>query len=683
MAKRKRQKRKHSFAPDRGLAQNLPPTLINERNTPQCQNAKFRFGEVSKSTGYSLFASDSLPLSNDGTGTGLRVMALPSHTSLAGSTSNFAITLKDTFIYDASKKRWRAMGRVAEDCEDAWTTASDVTDSNETDNKVGTNARKFVATSSYTGNAMLAFEDTPHTNQDYSAFNRVHFWIKSTLAQESGDLLLRFAQDDTLGGTTADATIPALTADTWVYLALDIDLSSIDSLDSVGLVTSAGFDDTVTQTIRIDDIRASTKYTGTKDDQFTFCSQAGAGSSQEAVPTWFLVLTNGVDQIRTWASGDEFGAITGTLGTGTISTSRVAASFVDTLHLMNNTENSNPIPQRDRFGDTAEIDDWITGVAGFVDSIDTPGGILAATLLGPYLVAYKEDGIVVFQYNGNASPVVDKTSRVTGNQFFATKAIASANNVDYFLTRDNVRMFAGLYEAPPIGDPIRDELLSTFDFSKLNEAHAFVQPGYHRIWFVIPHTDTNADTATKFYTYDYLEKTWTKGEFADYITSSGTFEGGSTTTWAQLTGTWAAQVGAWSDFPAESQDKIVLLGDKDGNTYQMSDIVFSYNDTAIDAEWETKDFALTPDYMERAMRAARVSFVARGDVISLSYSVDSGVTWTEIITDQALTPKDVEYNVALNFSTPKVRFRVHDDTDEKNFFLSSISFEYIFTTTRE
>ncbi len=703
MAKRKRQRRKHSFAPDRGLVQNQTPTLINERNTPSCNNVKFRNGEVSKSPGYTLFASDGLPLGNNGT-TGSRVMALPDFTLLNGSVQYLAITIEDAFLFNATTKRWGPMGVVVDACETAWTAAdagANVTASAVTDRKVGDKAVKFVievGTGEFAAGDDIGYKSI--SNVDYSADNRVHFWIKSSIAQGAGDIILRFSDDAAIGtgNDYADVDVPALTAATWHRFDLDIDLSDIDSCSSVGLTTLSGtgkFDDSVDSDVYIDQVIVSTKWPHSpdKDDQWSFARQAGAGTSQESTPTWFLVGSNGAtgaagNAVNIWSwngSDDEFTALTGSLDSNVIGSAKVVVSYTDTLGLMNTYEQLGgtevTIPQRFRFGDTAELDDWTTGVAGFIDSYDTPGGILAATLLGPYLVAYKTDGIILFQYNGNASPVMDRDARVTGNQFFAYKAIASANNIDYFLTRENVRIFAGLHDAPAIGDPIRDELFSLLDFSKKLECFAFVQPGYHRIWFVIPHTE--GTTTTKFYTYDYIEKTWTKGEFADYITCAGFYEGGGSLTIDQASGTIDAQIGTIDDQTSEGTDRVVLLGDKGGYTYQLSETDYSYHDTAIDAEWQSKDFSLAPDYMERAMRFGRLSYVARGNQLSVSYSVDSGANWTEIITDQTLTTDRAEYNIALNFSAPKIRFKAHDDTINYNFWLSSLSIEYIFSTTRE
>ncbi len=684
MVRIRRQRIKHTFAPDRGLAQNLPSTLINERQTPECSNVKFRFGEVSKSPGYVKFGSESLPLSNDGSA-GSRVMALPDFTTLAGTKSYLALTLKDAFIYNTGTFRWRAMGRTAEDCEGAWTTAANVTDSNDTsDYKVGSASLKLVATSSYTKNAMFAYKDIAHSDQNYSAYDRVHFWIKSTLAQDAGDLIIRFAQDDALGGTTASVNVPALSAATWYYLSLDLDLSSITSCDSVGLVTSTGFDDTTTQTIWIDDIRASTKWTGSPgtDDQWTWASQAGAGASQETAPTWFKMLANGKSGIFKWdGTAVEFTTITGTLGAGTLTQCKVLASYKDTLHAMNTSENSINAPQRDRFGDTAEEDDWTTGVSGYIDCYDTPGEILASTILGPYLVVYKEDGIILLEHNSAATPIYDKTARITGSQFFATKAIGSANNIDYFLARDNIYAFSGLHEAIKIGDPIRDMLLEDLDYGAKDECFAFIQQGKHRITFVIP---KKADsTYTHFYTYDYAEKAWTKGTFGHYMTCAGLFEGGDQTlTWDDAIGNWEDQVGTWADRPQETQDKTILLGDNGGYVYQMSDTGKSYAGTAIDANWQTKDFALPPDHQRRAMRYGKVAFGARGDLVSVSYSTDEGATWTALLTDQALTPTTTDYAMDMNFSAKKTRFKFHDANNEKDFYISWIGVEYVFTTTR-
>ena len=198
---------------------------------------------------------------------------------------------------------------------------------------------------------------------------------------------------------------------------------------------------------------------------------------------------------------------------------------------------------------------------------------------------------------------------------------------------------------------------------------------------MVPHKSETATTF--FYTYDFQEKVWTKGEFADYITSAGVFEGGSTTTIDQASGTINAAVGSINDQVGASQDKTILLGDKDGFIYQLVGSEKNFDGGAIDAEWQTKDWALAPDYMARNLRFGKVSYVAYGDLVSVSYSTDEGATWTALVVDQNLTSTRTEYSVSLNFSAPRTRFKVHDATAGKNFHLSQVGIEYMATTTRE
>lgn len=673
----------HIFAPDKGLAQDMPPTLIPERNCPECNNIKFRFGEASKSAGYVKFGSDGQPLSWDGTA-GLRVMALINFATLSNVVHYLALTLEDAFLYDSSKKRWRAMGLLVEDCEDAWTAAANVADAQDT-GQVGTYSRKLTTSQSggFSAGDDIAYENLAPT-LNLSADNKVHFWFKSDTALDAGDVVLRFSDDAAIGtgNDYADVNVPAVSADAWYYFHLDITLTDLDSCDSVGLTTAAGFPDSADVNIWIDDIRTSTKFTNTKDDQWTWCSQAGAGSNQEASPEWYLIMTNGIDTPFTWDGADpEFTALTGTLGTGALTTSRVAISYKDTLCFMYNEENGNTIPQRLRFGDTAEEDDWNSGVAGYIDCYDTPGGILAATVLGPYMVIYKTDGVALAEYNAELTPVFEKNPRITGSQFFATKAVSSTNNVDYYLARDNVYAYTGLHEAIKIGDPVSANLLENLDFAEKDECFSFIQPGKHRVTFVIPAKETT--TYTHWYTYNVLEKTWAKGKWADYITCAGLYEGGEGTSWGQLGVTWANLLGTWGDLVQEKGDKTVLLGDKAGFVYQLADTLTDYDGDAMSSEWHTKDFALSPDYMSRNMRFGKFAFTARGNQVSVAYSTDEGVNWTTLATDQALLAARRKYSISLNFSSNRTRFKFYDATAGKNFYISQIAIEYMSTTTRD
>lgn len=144
---------------------------------------------------------------------------------------------------------------VIEDCEDAWTQGDvDFTVTADT-GKVGTNCVKIAVAALASAGDLMAYED--FTAKDLSAYTRVGFWCKSSVALASGDLQLLLDNTSACESPLETLNIPAIvTADlnTWVYRKVTIaSPAALTAIISVGLKYTV---DKGAMDFYIDDVKA-------------------------------------------------------------------------------------------------------------------------------------------------------------------------------------------------------------------------------------------------------------------------------------------------------------------------------------------------------------------------------------------------------------------------------------------
>ncbi len=173
----------------------------------------------------------------------IRVMASPDPTSLgqAAQWTNGSDTVTLTSAVTAN----------IDDGEAAWTAASNVTCSTSTANyREGTRSSNHaVAAAHTTGKA--AYKS--FTSTDYSGYQQISFWIRSTVALNANDYELRLCSDSS-GNTAVDTfQIPAIPANVWVPLTLDKAAALGSAIQSVALYVAV---DRGALTINLDNIIA-------------------------------------------------------------------------------------------------------------------------------------------------------------------------------------------------------------------------------------------------------------------------------------------------------------------------------------------------------------------------------------------------------------------------------------------
>lgn len=154
---------------------------------------------------------------------------------------------------------------VIEDCEDAWDELvdPDVTSTlDAVDFKTGAGAAKFVVADGCGAGDILATELI--ASKDMSGDDSLKLWIKSDVDTVLGDLQILLDDTASCASPIKSLDVPALVADTWTEINLDLgDASGLTAVVSVGvkMVVDLGV-----FTLRIDDIRSFTDDTTVEVD---------------------------------------------------------------------------------------------------------------------------------------------------------------------------------------------------------------------------------------------------------------------------------------------------------------------------------------------------------------------------------------------------------------------------------
>jgi len=426
---------------------------------------------------------------------------------------------------------------------------------------------------------------------------------------------------------------------------------------------------------------ASSLWSKITDDTFTgtdsnFFSYDYVRKSTETNPWW--VCTNGVDKIKKFT------------GTGTISdlitdypagvTSLLAkylAEFKTYLILMDVTEQGNRYPQRVRWSDTADPEDFINGNANYQDLSGADWIVGGTKFKGDYFVVFKERSVWVSYATGD-SDIFQFDQKITGTGCSAGGTIESLGDELIFLGWDDVYVFNGIdYE--PIGTPIQRKLFATMNPEEMSRSFGVVIEEQKEYWLFLPSTNKSHISGSGVSTYpdiawcfNYNLNKWTRHSYNDFITGYGYYELEATMTIDDLIGTIDQQTWKFDDRTILQTAPINLFGDKDGYVYQYDRLVNNEDGETIDAWFSTKDF--NPTQLMQRFRLLRIDVYYIGGSLNVAYSTDKGTTWTDIGTLSESrnfeTPRSLYCRADMNMA--RLRFRNNNSGEHFEFSRANI-----------
>jgi hypothetical protein len=138
---------------------------------------------------------------------------------------------------------------------------------------------------------------------------------------------------------------------------------------------------------------------------------------------------------------------------------------------------------------------------------------------------------------------------------------------------------------------------------------------------------------------------------------------------------WDSDTTRWDDITSESLSKRLIIGRVDGNTIERNVLVHNDGTDEIDGFWESKDFtdedpSTLVTWGASPERHGSLELWARGNSVTVSYSIDAGDTWTDIddVSLEFTYPTD-DAPIKLWFKaiSTRIRFRFRNNTAGETF----------------
>ena len=361
-------------------------------------------------------------------------------------------------------------------------------------------------------------------------------------------------------------------------------------------------------------------FEGTDEDFFSYDY---VRKTTETDPWW--IATNGVDPIKKFT------------GTGTVSnlivdypsgvTSLVCKyviEFKSYLLLLDVTEEGDRYPQRIRWSDTADPEDFINGNASYQDLSGADWIVGAIKFKGDYVVIFKERSIWVGYATGD-SDILQFDLKVSGAGCVSGMTIESLGDEIVFLGWDDIYVFNGIdYES--IGTQVQREIFATMNPQEMNRCFGLVVEEQKEYWLFVP--SASSTYPDMVWCFNYNLNKWTRHSFNDFITMYGYYELESTMTFDDLQGTFDEQTWRFDDRTILQAMPTNLFGDEAGNMYEYSRQVNNEDGVAIDGWFATKDF--NPTQLMSRWLLKRIDVYFTGNNLDVEYSIDKGSTWTSI-----------------------------------------------------
>lgn len=275
--------------------------------------------------------------------------------------------------------------------------------------------------------------------------------------------------------------------------------------------------------------------------------------------------------------------------------------------------------------------------------------IMNAMLIKDYVGVYKDKSISVLDYVGGSS-IFATAVHINGIGLLAQDAIINLGTSHIFLASDyNIYEWNGGWELIPIGNAVKKYIKDNLYVT--NKSKCFAVPNYERTeahFFIPIGTDSYP---TRFLTYNWTDKTWALNTVAS---CSG---GGNLNT-------------------SGVEKSMIALSAGTVHNYDYS----SANDgsTAINSYFTTPDITIDKEEYKIKRKDYRNVYVdAKGDDLSMYYSLNEGSTWSTVDTDTL--DSTTVYNLHdFNFATAarNIRFKFANATSSESYSVRFVGIEH-------
>lgn len=398
--------------------------------------------------------------------------------------------------------------------------------------------------------------------------------------------------------------------------------------------------------------------TGSDDDRLSFAFPLLSGAR-------VVTITNGIDAIMKNTGSGNFAA----LG-GSPPKSKFLLDYGGYLVLAFIIDGGDTFFTRVQWCDTGDIESWAPGAgsaAGSVELLEDSEDISGMGRFGQYITVHKRGSIYV-GYLTNTSAVFRFDRKATGAGTVANASIATLPTGEQaFLAQDGIRLFNGV-TAPTIPSPIMDELREFMNPEHIQKACATLVKELDEYWVGVPiGSQTEPETV---YKYNYLSQQCYKDR-RPLLVAVGEYRNTTESDWDSDSEAWDSDTTRWDDIADLSLNPVIAFGLSDG-TVRQRDTSANDEGEAIDAFWDSKDFTSTDFGLEDGlfMNWQEIPILAKGQSVTVFYSIDGGSTWTEIDTFELSSdfPVNADENIGyFDALSTRCRFRFRNDTLDESF----------------
>lgn len=370
-----------------------------------------------------------------------------------------------------------------------------------------------------------------------------------------------------------------------------------------------------------------------------------------------LIITNGVDNVKVY-DGTTIEDLANLPASG--NTQCKALGYHNNhLLLLNTTEGGISFPYRIRNSDTGNIEEWSAGNAGFEDLYDTPDHIVGGLLLGPYFIIYKAKSIIRQEWVGSDDLLFSREDVITNEGLLSKDGVVDLGDHHIFVGNSNFYRYRGGFDLEPIGDQVYNKIFNIFgDLNPQFRSLSFMlyAENSEEIWFF--YASIGEESPKAILKYSIKNKSWIYRELKDNIVGYGIYQRVTTLTWNTIVGTWNDQVNIWNaNALASNLPSIHLCGDENLRVYEYDYSELDDDGVTQDCYWESKDFFDGGYYL----LVDSIILKAKGTDVYVDYSIDAGVTWTNL---DSFTSSTVDiHKIDGEFSSKSFRFRVRSDNN--------------------
>jgi hypothetical protein len=228
-------------------------------------------------------------------------------------------------------------------------------------------------------------------------------------------------------------------------------------------------------------------------------------------------------------------------------------------------------PMQVRWSDQNTVATWTPAITNQAGGIRLSHGsvIVTAIQTRQEILVLTDAAIYSFQYLG--APYVWGTQILADNiSIISPNAVATVNNVTYWMGADKFYMYSGRVETLPCA--LRQYIYNNINLTEAFQVHCGTNEGYNEVWWFYPSitgTTSDGDNGTgtsatpntlidRYVIYNHLERTWYYGT---------------------MNGTTVRPRTAWLDSPLRSQP-MAAIGYNSSGAYTNGSVV--YHETTVD-----------------------------------------------------------------------------------------------------